>query len=101
MFPILLCWPTTSEANVDGMAIGFEPSPHIPLHFAAVRQMAAEEQSHRMVSDTQVCIKERCATEFPYAEKMTPTDIHLHLPNICGENSGCWHSEWSGMLQHW
>ena len=36
MPPILLCWPTTSEADVGGMAVDVEPSADIPLHFVAV-----------------------------------------------------------------
>ena len=33
---LLLCWPTTSEADVSGMAVDVEPSADIPLHFVAV-----------------------------------------------------------------
>jgi len=57
-------------------------SVNIPLHFAAVWQMAAERQSHRMVSEMEVCIKQRCKTEFPHEENVAPTNIHWHLMNI-------------------
>lgn len=33
---ILLCWPTTSEANGGGIAVELEPSHQFLLHFAAV-----------------------------------------------------------------
>ena len=29
MPPILLCWPTTSEVDVGGMAVEVEPSHHV------------------------------------------------------------------------
>ena len=33
IFPILLCWPTTSEANVAGMAVDVEPSRQYSIKF--------------------------------------------------------------------
>ena len=33
MPPILLCWPTTWEADVGGMAVEVEPSHHYPVTF--------------------------------------------------------------------
>jgi hypothetical protein len=33
MPPILLCWPTTSEANVIGMAVEIEPSRQYCVKF--------------------------------------------------------------------
>src|SRR5258705_13829834 len=41
MPPILLCWSTTSEADVGGMAVEVEPCRQYPISFVAVRQMAA------------------------------------------------------------
>ena len=35
MPPLLLCWPTTSEANVHGMTAELEPSHKYSLHFVA------------------------------------------------------------------
>ena len=55
---------------------------NIPLHFVAVRQMAAEGQSDTMASDMEVRMKERCVLEFLCAEVMAPIDIHQHLLNI-------------------
>ena len=37
--------------------------------------MAAEGQSDKMVSDTEVCMKKRCVTEFLHAEKMATIDF--------------------------
>ena len=73
MPPILLCWPTMSEANVGGMAAEAEtPSTTIPLHVAAVQQ----RWSDKMMSDMGVCMKQRCGTEFLHPEKMAPIDVH-------------------------
>ena len=49
--------------------------------------MAAEGQSDKMVSDMEVHVKQRCVTEFLHAEKMAPTDIHLCLLNIYGDQT--------------
>jgi len=55
MLPMLFYWPMTSEANVGGMAVEAEPSTNIPLHFVTMQQMAAEGQSDRVASDTELC----------------------------------------------
>ena len=34
-----------------------EPSINIPLHSVSMRQMAAEGQSDKMATDTEVCIR--------------------------------------------
>lgn len=49
--------------------------------------MAAEGQSHRMVSDTEVHMEQRCNTEILYAEKMASTDIHQWLLNVDGDQT--------------
>jgi len=36
MPPMLLCWPTISEADVSDMTVEAEPSDSIPLHFVVV-----------------------------------------------------------------
>ena len=38
--------------------------------------MAAEGQSDRTMPDMEVCMKQRHITEFFYAEKLAPVDIH-------------------------
>lgn len=49
--PILLCWPTLSEADV-GMAVEAELSQYCVTCSA----VAAERHSDKMVSDVDVCI---------------------------------------------
>ena len=49
--------------------------------------MAAEEQSDTMVSDMEVCMKERCVTEFLHVEKMASTDIHQCWLNVSGDQT--------------
>jgi len=44
--------------------------------------MAAEGQSDKMTSDMELCVKQRCATDFLHAEKIAPLDIHWHFLNI-------------------
>ena len=49
--------------------------------------MAADGQSDKMASDMEVHIKERCATEFLPAEKMTPGGFCLCLLNVQGKQT--------------
>jgi len=72
MPPILSWRPTASGVDGGGMAVQAEPSPTILLHVVAVRQMAEEGQSDKMVSDTEVHVKQRCVTEFLHMEKWHP-----------------------------
>jgi len=61
------------------MAVEIEPSRHIQLYLAAMRQMTAEGQCDKMASDMEVRMKRRCVTEFLHAEKIAPNDIHRRL----------------------
>jgi len=81
MPPISLCWPMTPEALVAWQLKLTLPT-NILLHFVALQQMAAEGQSGRMVSDLEVCIKQKCGTEFLYPEKMAPVDIRQCLLSV-------------------
>ena len=74
MPPVLLFWPTTLEAEGGGTAVDVEPSQQHPVTFCW--QMASKAQSDKMVSDMEVCLKQRSITEFFHEEKMTPIDIH-------------------------
>jgi len=49
--------------------------------------MAAEGQSDRMVSNMEVCMEQRCFTEFLHVEKMAPTDIHWNLLSTDGDQT--------------
>ena len=49
--------------------------------------MAAEGQPEKMLSAMDVCMKQRCVTEFLHAEKMTSTDIHHCLLSVSGDQT--------------
>ena len=44
--------------------------------------MAAERQSDNVASDEEVCIEQRCVTEFIHTEK---NGINLHFLNVYGD----------------
>ena len=46
--------------------------------------MAAEGQCDKIMSDMEVCMKQRCVSPFLHMEKMAPTDIHRFFLNISG-----------------
>lgn len=58
MPPILLSWPTRSEAYVGGMAVRMNFHTNIVLHFVAMCQMIAEGQSDKLTSDMEVHLKQ-------------------------------------------
>ena len=93
MPPILWCQPTTSEADVGVMAVEVEPSHQYSIHFV-VWQMAAEGQSDRLVSDTEVCMEQRCVIEFLHAENMASVDVYRHLLNGYGDQTVDVSTEW-------
>ena len=62
-------------------------SSNTPLYFIARWQMAAEEQSDKIVSDMEVHMKQRCVIEFLQMEKNSSTDIHQCLLNIYGDQT--------------
>ena len=41
----------------------------------------------KMATDMELCIKQKCVTEILQAEEIAPTDIHLHLLNVYGDQS--------------
>jgi len=49
--------------------------------------MTAEGQPDKMVSDIEVCMKQRCVIEFLHAEKIAPNDIHRCLLNVYGNQT--------------
>jgi len=59
MPPILLCWPTTSEADGGGKAV----DGAFPPICCYIQQMAAEVQSDKWH------MKQRCMTEFLHVEE--------------------------------
>ena len=63
-----------SGADVGGMAVEAEPSPQYSMTRCCC-VTAAEGQSDRMVSDTEVCMKQRCVSEFLHVEKRHPVTL--------------------------
>ena len=49
--------------------------------------MAAEGQSHKMASDMEVCMKQRCVIVFFHMEKMAPIDIPQCLLHVCRDQT--------------
>ena len=60
---------------------------NIPLRFAAVRQMAAEGQSDRMVSDMEMHMEQKRGIEFPYKTSDSQAIAH-HSPTDANPSSG-------------
>jgi hypothetical protein len=52
-----------------------------------VRQVAAEGQSGKMASNTEVRTKQRCITELLHVEKIAPIDIQERLLNVYGDQT--------------
>jgi len=52
-----------------------------------VRHVTAEGQPHKMASDMEVRMKQRCVIEFLHAEKIAPNDIHQRLLNVYGDQT--------------
>jgi len=63
--PILLCWPTTPEVGVGGVAVEVEPSYQYSVTFCCCAAV-------KTVSDVEVYMKRRCASEFLSVEKWHP-----------------------------
>ena len=83
-----------------GMAVEAEP-PH--QFSTTLRCQAAEAQSDKTASDTEMHMKQRGVTEFLHAEKkITPTDTHRHPPNAKGDQTEDASTEVvDGMYQQW
>ena len=65
--------------------------------------MAAEEQPDNMLSDVEVCMKQRCLTKFLPSENTVPIDnSSAVIERLWRPNSGSEHSEGvSGVLEQW
>ena len=83
----LFCWPMRSKAMLVTWQERLKLPTSIPLYFIARWQMAAEEQSDKIVSDMEVHMKQRCVIEFLQMEKNSSTDIHQCLLNIYGDQT--------------
>jgi hypothetical protein len=73
--------------DVGSMAVEVEPSCEHFVSFVAMWQIAAEEQSSKMVSDMEVGKTQRFVIEFLHVERLAPIDIHRRLMNIYGDTT--------------
>ena len=90
--PILLCWPTTSEVNVGGMAVEVEPSHQYPITCCCyVTDGSRGAIWQKGIWHGSVCMEQRCGTKFLHAEKTVPIDIHWHslAEHLWRPNSEC------------
>ena len=85
MPPILLCWPTTSEAHF-GWWYGNRGSSSQPIFHYILLLCDWWQQRD---SQTEWCLtwKQRCITEFLHVEKIALIDIHWCLLNVDGHKS--------------
>ena len=82
MTPILLCWPTTSEADVGDVAVEVEPSHQYSVKFCCRCTDDSRGHSAKMVSEMEVHMKKRCVIEFLHAENIAPNDILRRLLEV-------------------
>lgn len=71
MSPILSYLPRKLDMDVGGMSIEVEPFTKFLLNFVAMKQMATERQSDKVVSDVEVCMEKVCNLTLP-CWKITP-----------------------------
>ena len=100
MPPILLWWLTTSEVEIDVMAVEVEPSCQYSVTCCCCVTHEAERQYDRMVSDVEV---QRCVIAFLHAEKHGSHWHSLMLAECFWRpNSGSEHNKVTGGgFQQW
>jgi len=54
---VLLCWPITSDADADDMAVGVEPSQQYSITFYCC--VTVDGQTDKMASDMEECMERR------------------------------------------
>lgn len=74
MPPTLLCWPTTSKADI-GM-VEAEPSRQYSITCCCYVMHGSSGASDRMASDIELGMKQRCVIEFLSVENTVRTDIN-------------------------
>ena len=66
-----------SEADGDGTAVEVEPFHQYPItFFFSIQQTAAEEQSDKMASDMEGCMKQRSGNAFMWKKMHSLTYIN-------------------------
>jgi len=88
MSSTLLCWPITIRGRCWWYGSrGWTFPPIFQCILLLYDRLEQRGQFDRMASDMDMCMKQRSATEFLRAEKITPVDIHRHLLNIYGDQT--------------
>jgi hypothetical protein len=77
MPPILSCCPRL-EVEAGGMTVEVEPSCLKCVSSVAVRQMAAEEQSRKLASHMEVCMKRSVSLNSFMQKEMHPLTFRPH-----------------------
>ena len=68
--PVLLCLPTTSEADTGGLVVEVEPSHQYPITFClSCDRWQQRGGQKKIMSDVEMCMKQMCVIEFFHAEK--------------------------------
>ena len=101
--PILLCWPTTSNADVGGMAVEVEPSCQYSITLCCCVTDGSRGAVWRNGVWQKVNMMQRSVTEFLHVNKKG-TCWHSSTLTEClwRTNSGCEHSEVVGSaFQQW
>jgi len=90
------------------MMMGWQQRLNLPTNTHSTMLLLCDRwHSDKMMSDMEVCMRERCGTEFFHGEKMAPIDTRRHLMSIHGDQTAdvrWWvvrfSSGYSGQL-HW
>ena len=96
---ILLCLPTTLEADVGGMAVGVEPYWWYSITFCCCVTGGSRAAVWQRISDMEVRMEQRCVIKFLVAEKMKP--IGIHRWNFMEPKQWMWAHWGCGAFQQW
>jgi len=66
---ILLCWPTPSEADIDGIAVKLEPSHQYSITSCCHVTDGSRGAVWQNASEMEECMEQRCVTELLLVEK--------------------------------
>ena len=85
MPPTLLCWPTTSEADVGGIAVKADPSRQYSVKFCCRDSRGAVWQNG--VWHGSACEAKVCNWIPPCGKKIAPNYIHRRLLDVYGDQT--------------
>ena len=88
MPPVFLYWPTTSEVDVGGMAVEFEPSHQYPITFCCcVTDRSRREVWQNGIWHGSELWSKGVTMNSSMQKKIAPTDIYQCLLNIYGDQT--------------